>query len=345
MWSPEGGCPVSQQSGFNTQAPGSVLSTADQPSGQPQSPVKWYHRKWFVVLALLFFFPLGLVLLWTSPETRLSGRIVWTAVVALALLVRLGGGSEGPTAAGTGAQAGGASAASIGDHRVQPGDPAAEAGATPAASATAGAGTQAGAAEASTDDAAAQTDAAGAATGHTAAQAGATGGTAGDQRTQAAPAAAQAKDEFNLTVTDTSTGTTYKGKMVSNVGFAVLNVDTAKAVGSDFFVEKAAGGAKFALVKVYVANKQKEALTLDASLFTLVADGSEYEYSIPAFSAMELSEQTESLFLKKLNPGLSVVATIPFEVPDSLDLSRAELRFRTGLLGRAETVPLSPVTE
>lgn len=76
-----------------------------QPSGiQPEpasgSQVKWYHRKWFVILMLFLFFPVGLVLLWMSPETRLSGRIVWTALVALAVVVNLSQGEDAPPATG-----------------------------------------------------------------------------------------------------------------------------------------------------------------------------------------------------------------------------------------------------
>jgi hypothetical protein len=48
--------------------------------------VAWYHRKWFVVLMLLIFSPLGLILLWTSPVTKPSGRIVWTLLCLLSYI-------------------------------------------------------------------------------------------------------------------------------------------------------------------------------------------------------------------------------------------------------------------
>lgn len=48
--------------------------------------VAWYHRKWFVVLMLLIFSPIGLILLWTSPVTKPSGRIVWTIICLLSFL-------------------------------------------------------------------------------------------------------------------------------------------------------------------------------------------------------------------------------------------------------------------
>ncbi|WP_374713197.1 DUF4352 domain-containing protein [Symbiobacterium terraclitae] len=294
---------MNEQSSVHLQAPGSVPPTHGQPAEPQQPVVRWYHRKWIVVLMLLFCFPVGLVLLWTSPVTRLSGRIVWTTVIALVLLMQLGGGRDEQQGSTTETQPTSAAVAPASDARQT-------AGQQPVTA------TEPAAPPASTEPAA----------------------------PPASPAPGAA-DEFNLTVTDQSTGTVYKGKVVSNVGFAVLDVDTVKSVGSDFFVEEAAGGAKFVMVTVYVTNEQKEAFTLDTSLFTLVADGKEYEYSIEAANAMEFSDQTESLFLKQLNPGLSVVATIPFEVPESLSLDRAELQFRAGLFGRAERVPLSPVTE
>ena len=285
---------MNEQSSVHPQAPGSVPTIHGQPAEPQQPVVRWYHRKWFVVLMLLFCFPVGLVLLWTSPVTRLSGRIVWTTLIALTLLMQLAGGSDEQQGSTTETQPPRAAVAPTGDARQT-------AGQQPV--------------------------------------------TATDPAAPPASPAPAAADEFNLTVTDESTGTVYKGKVVSNVGFAVLDVDTAQSVGSDFFVEEAAGGAKFVLVTVYVTNKQKEAFTLDTSLFTLVVDGMEYEYSVEAANAMAFSDQTESLFLKQLNPGLSVVATIPFEVPESLNLDRAELQFRAGLFGRTERVPLSPVTE
>ena len=61
----------------------------------PTLEPKWYHRKSIVILGLMFFFPLGLYLLWTSPVTRTSGRIVWTAIVGVGLLVYTGSGDSG----------------------------------------------------------------------------------------------------------------------------------------------------------------------------------------------------------------------------------------------------------
>lgn len=81
-----------------SQAPQSAPSSFNQQPGAEPPQVKWFHQKWFVILMVIFVFPVGLILLWTSPATKLSGRVVWSLVVALALLIRMGsdGGAPSP---------------------------------------------------------------------------------------------------------------------------------------------------------------------------------------------------------------------------------------------------------
>lgn len=62
--------------------------STDQAAAATKS-VPIYHQKWLVVLAVLFFWPVGLILLWTSPATRMSGRITWTVLVALGTIMWL----------------------------------------------------------------------------------------------------------------------------------------------------------------------------------------------------------------------------------------------------------------
>lgn len=67
---------------------------------QPQAPsavdrkIAWYHMKWFVVLMLIVFFPIGLALLWTSPATKVTGRLVWTGIISLGVLLYYAGDSS-----------------------------------------------------------------------------------------------------------------------------------------------------------------------------------------------------------------------------------------------------------
>lgn len=54
--------------------------------------VPWYFQKWFIILALFFAGPVGVWLLWRSPVTRLSGRIIWTTLVLWSMWVVFGNG-------------------------------------------------------------------------------------------------------------------------------------------------------------------------------------------------------------------------------------------------------------
>jgi hypothetical protein len=71
------------------------------PAASPVTP--WYLKKWFVVVMLILFFPVGLVLCWLSPETKLVGRIIWSVLWGFFLLMIIAGGgnnsSQGPSVA------------------------------------------------------------------------------------------------------------------------------------------------------------------------------------------------------------------------------------------------------
>jgi hypothetical protein len=60
-----------------------------QPATEMVPVVAWYHQKWFVVLMLILFMPVGLALLWSSPLTKRDGRIVWTIIMSVAFAARL----------------------------------------------------------------------------------------------------------------------------------------------------------------------------------------------------------------------------------------------------------------
>jgi hypothetical protein len=71
----------------------------------PAPVTPWYLKKWFVVVMLIVFFPVGLVLCWMSPETKLVGRIIWSVLWGFFLLTRMAGGgnssSTSPVASST----------------------------------------------------------------------------------------------------------------------------------------------------------------------------------------------------------------------------------------------------
>lgn len=45
--------------------------------------MKWYKSSWFVILSLIFFFPLGLFLMWYFKKWSLMARIIVTIVIAI----------------------------------------------------------------------------------------------------------------------------------------------------------------------------------------------------------------------------------------------------------------------
>lgn len=156
---------------------------------------------------------------------------------------------------------------------------------------------------------------------------------------------ARPAEEYNFSVTNKSTGSVFKGKIMSDVGFAVLETNTAKTVGNSLFTETATSGATFVLAHVYIKNSQKDAITLDGSLLKLVYEGREYSYSSQAQTALEMAEMTEMIFLKQLNPELAIQAIVPFEVPDTINLNLAKFQFRGGMTGKTMTVPALPVIQ
>jgi hypothetical protein len=57
------------------------------PPPQPPPSSKWYHATVFVVLSLFLCFPLGLILLWTSPKASTGAKIGGTVVVGLLFII------------------------------------------------------------------------------------------------------------------------------------------------------------------------------------------------------------------------------------------------------------------
>ncbi|MFC1643786.1 hypothetical protein ACFL5C_00465 [Candidatus Omnitrophota bacterium] len=44
---------------------------------------KWFYRPWVIALAILFFGPLGLFLLWYRPRTKLYLKVLISVVVLI----------------------------------------------------------------------------------------------------------------------------------------------------------------------------------------------------------------------------------------------------------------------
>lgn len=55
---------------------------------------KFYEQTWFIVLILIVFFPAGLVLVWTNKQWSQKGKIIATVIVAVLVILGLGGRSR-----------------------------------------------------------------------------------------------------------------------------------------------------------------------------------------------------------------------------------------------------------
>jgi len=51
--------------------------------GDAEESLPFYKRNWFIVLALLFLNPVGLVLLWAASEWETKVKVIVTAVSVL----------------------------------------------------------------------------------------------------------------------------------------------------------------------------------------------------------------------------------------------------------------------
>jgi hypothetical protein len=63
-----------------------------------QSTQPWYRRTVSIVLLLIFFFPVGMVLLWLRPDWSLRRRGIITAITGLVVIIAVASSNPPPTA-------------------------------------------------------------------------------------------------------------------------------------------------------------------------------------------------------------------------------------------------------
>jgi TonB family protein len=121
--------------------------------------------------------------------------------------------------------------------------------------------------------------------------------------------------------------------MVSDVRMAILSIQSSPYLPGVLNLEAADG--KFIVVTVAIANKQNTAITMNSSLFTIISpDGTEYSVSSKSLDV------DHDLFLAQLNPGITKVGTIIFDVPRNLQTDSLSLKYRGGMTGDSTEVPL-----
>jgi len=142
-------------------------------------------------------------------------------------------------------------------------------------------------------------------------------------------ATAPAQTSFSVT----SAGTTYYGSISSDVGVVILQISSSPYLFS--FGEPQRADGKFILVRVAIHNGQNTAITMNTSLFEIV------DPATNVYSASEKSlELSDDLFLAQINPGVTKIGQVVFDVPADLDAGNLRLRFRGGMTGESAVLPL-----
>jgi hypothetical protein len=133
----------------------------------------------------------------------------------------------------------------------------------------------------------------------------------------------------------TAGDTTYYGAISSNVGVAILGVNS-----TPFLIEfggPVRADGTFIIVAVAVRNEQNTAVTMDSGLFEIMdSNGNVY-------SASEKSIEIQGgndLFLARINPGITKVGRIVFDVPANLSMDNLRLKFRGGMTGDSAILEL-----
>ncbi len=125
----------------------------------------------------------------------------------------------------------------------------------------------------------------------------------------------------------------------SNIDIAVMDVKTAKTIGSNPYIKKKAM-EMFLLVDVFINNKQKEPLTVNSSSFKIIDNQKrEFVHSIEGETALRMDRGDSKGFLTKVNPNVGTIFTFVYDVPANLDLNTANLEARV-LSGPSVLIPL-----
>jgi hypothetical protein len=150
------------------------------------------------------------------------------------------------------------------------------------------------------------------------------------------PASTTAKGESNTPAKKEAPKALSNTGVSSDVTITVKGVETKPEVGNELTKEKAQGA--FKIVEVSLTNGQKDAITIDANSFKLVDDQNrEFSYSTNGQTAQDIANGGNvDFFLKKLNPGLTQVGKIVFDVP--ADAKGLKLKATGGMMGKEITL-------
>lgn len=129
--------------------------------------------------------------------------------------------------------------------------------------------------------------------------------------------------------------------VVGNLEFVVNNFEETTEITSDnMFIDSVTTQGKLVVIDMTVKNNDKESRTIDSTMFKLIDDqGREFDALNSAELMMILDDV--NIFLKQVNPGLSLEGTFVFEIPADVESYSLELASGVAFAGgKTETIKL-----
>ncbi|MNW32463.1 Telomeric repeat-binding factor 2 [compost metagenome] len=100
---------------------------------------------------------------------------------------------------------------------------------------------------------------------------------------------------------------------VGNLAVQANKANSKNTIGQNEYLQKKTAD-KYIVINLSIKNLDKEARTLDSSMFKLI-DAAGLEYEPMTDADLYVNDSGNMLFLAKINPGLTKTANVVFEVP------------------------------
>lgn len=129
--------------------------------------------------------------------------------------------------------------------------------------------------------------------------------------------------------------------VVGNLEFVVNNFEETTEITSDnMFIDSVTTQGKLVVIDMTVKNNDKESRTIDSTMFNLV-DDQDREFKALNSAELMMILDDANVFLKQINPGLSLEGTFVFEIPSDVESYSLEMASGFGFAGgKTETVKL-----
>jgi Domain of unknown function (DUF4352) len=105
----------------------------------------------------------------------------------------------------------------------------------------------------------------------------------------------------------------------------IVSARTKRRIGTDFLNEKADG--VYVVVKLRVRNRKDRSVTLTSGLLSYQVAGKVYEADSDGTTALTLTSDEETFFLKDLGPDVATTGVVAFDVPRGTLKQRPEICF------------------